>query len=124
MVCPVFFASQKRHPLRSNIDTTAWAAYFGHLECLKYAHENGCPDFFASQKRHPLRSNIDTTTRAAEKGHLECLKYIYRCTKYCTPECETIIKPIINNWINLVDIAKNERSYVPSDIWYLIGKYW
>ena len=23
--------------------TCSWAAHNGHLECLKYAHENGCP---------------------------------------------------------------------------------
>ena len=37
----------------------------GHLECLKYAHENGCPwdwiDLFY----------------AAQSGHLECLKYAH-----------------------------------------------
>ena len=41
----------------------------GHLECLKYAHENGCP------------WNEDTCSNAAKNGHLECLKYLHenRC---------------------------------------------
>ncbi len=46
-------------------NTTAWAAEGGHLECLKYAHENGCDwDFL-------------TPALAAFGGHLECLKYAY-----------------------------------------------
>ena len=45
------------------------AASNGHLECLKYAHEHGCP------------WNEETCKNAAEKGHLECLKYAreHRC---------------------------------------------
>ena len=37
----------------------------GHLECLKYAHENGCPwDEY-------------TCTAAADYGHLEILQYAH-----------------------------------------------
>jgi hypothetical protein len=93
-------------------ETTKWAAKYGHLECLKYVHENGCP------------WHMKTTSWAAYYGHLECLIYIYRNTIYYTSEYEHIIKPIINDWLLLVDIAKNERSYVPQDIWFLVGKYW
>jgi hypothetical protein len=95
-------------------------------KCLKYAHLNGCTDFFAKQKRHPLRSNIDTTSIAVEYNQLECIKYIYRNTEYSSPECEELIKPIINDWIKLVNIAKEQRSnlYEMRDIWNLIGKYW
>jgi len=35
----------------------------GHLDCLRYAHENGCP------------WDYNTCWRAAENGHLDCLKY-------------------------------------------------
>ncbi|ATZ80081.1 ankyrin repeat domain-containing protein [Bodo saltans virus] len=43
----------------------AYAAYNGHLECLKYAHENGC-------------SWDEKTCRyAAKNGHFECLKYAH-----------------------------------------------
>ena len=35
----------------------------GHLECLKYAHENGCP------------WDIKTYNNAVSHRHLECLKY-------------------------------------------------
>ncbi|ATZ81199.1 ankyrin repeat domain-containing protein [Bodo saltans virus] len=41
------------------------AAENGHLECLKYAHENNCP------------WNINTCMNAAYNGHLECLKYAH-----------------------------------------------
>ncbi|MDA9766702.1 ankyrin repeat domain-containing protein, partial [bacterium] len=43
--------------------TCEYAAANGHLECLKYAHEEGC-DW-----------HEDTCRLAAEKGRLECLKY-------------------------------------------------
>ena len=46
-------------------ETTSAAAAYGHLKCLKYAHEHGCP-------WHP-----DTTRYAACYGHLECLKYAH-----------------------------------------------
>jgi hypothetical protein len=41
------------------------AAKKGHLECLKYAHENGC------------EWSAKTCFRVAHNGHLECLKYVH-----------------------------------------------
>jgi hypothetical protein len=41
------------------------AAGGGHLECLKYAHENGCP------------WDEDTCSMAAGGGNFECLKYAH-----------------------------------------------
>jgi len=37
----------------------------GHLECLKYAHENGCP------------WDQWTCSNASKGGHIECLKYAH-----------------------------------------------
>ena len=48
-----------------DLDTTFIAAYNGHLECLRYAHENRC-------EWHPK-----TTWAAAMNGHLECLRYAH-----------------------------------------------
>ncbi|ATZ80155.1 ankyrin repeat domain-containing protein [Bodo saltans virus] len=45
--------------------TSSVAARNGHLECLKYAHENGCS------------WNLFTCENAAQNGHLECLKYAH-----------------------------------------------
>ena len=45
--------------------TCASAARGGHLECLRYAHENGCPWDGA------------TCASAARGGHLECLRYAH-----------------------------------------------
>ena len=45
--------------------TTINAAENGHLDCLMYAHEQGCP------------WDVDATANAAEKGHLDCLKYLH-----------------------------------------------
>ena len=41
------------------------ASEAGHLECLRYAHENGCP------------WNVVTTRSASVNGHLECLRYAH-----------------------------------------------
>src|SRR3990167_5932020 len=43
--------------------TCSDASSGGHLECLKYAHENDC------------KWNIYTCSNASSGGHLECLKY-------------------------------------------------
>jgi hypothetical protein len=50
-------------------NTCAYGALNGHLECVRYAHENGCP----WDKR--------TCSCAAANGHLECLRYAHenRC---------------------------------------------
>jgi hypothetical protein len=45
------------------IDTCEAAAKFGHLDCHRYAHENGCP------------WTIYTCYYAARNGHLDCLRY-------------------------------------------------
>ncbi len=49
----------------------------GHLECLKYLHENGCA------------WDEDTCTAAAEGGHLECLKYLCENDTH-TPLCSRV----------------------------------
>ena len=41
------------------------AAHNGHLDCLKYAYENG------------REWDLNTTYRAAQSGHLECLRYAH-----------------------------------------------
>jgi hypothetical protein len=45
--------------------TCKFAAEYGHLECIKYAHEKGCP------------WSTDTSTGAAKNNHIECLKYLH-----------------------------------------------
>ncbi|ATZ80151.1 ankyrin repeat domain-containing protein [Bodo saltans virus] len=57
------YAHENGCPWDSN--TCLQAAGNGHLECLKYAHENGCP------------WNMLTCEYAAKYGHLECLKYLH-----------------------------------------------
>ena len=50
----------------SNNERATWfAARYGHLDCLKYLHENGCP----------WKENA--TWSAASNGHLDCLKYLH-----------------------------------------------
>ena len=74
-----------------DIYTCSAAASNGHLECFKYAHENGCP------------WDNDTCYEAAENRHLECLKYAHEngCSRdecslfYESGDCTvTVIKPI------------------------------
>ena len=43
--------------------TCSNAAFYGHINCLKYAHENGCP------------WNKEIYSYAAQNGHLDYLKY-------------------------------------------------
>ena len=50
---------------QQNEETCAYAALYGYLDCLKYLHENGC------------RWNDWTCEFAARNGHLDCLKYAY-----------------------------------------------
>jgi hypothetical protein len=45
-------------------DTCECAAFGGHLDCLKYAHENGC------------QWDENTCAQAAAGGNLDCLKYV------------------------------------------------
>ena len=45
--------------------TCRYASLQGHLECLKYAHSNGCP------------WNEETCNGAALHGHIECLEYAH-----------------------------------------------
>ena len=47
-------------------DTCALSAKHGHLECLKYAHEDGCT------------WDEDTCKNADENGHLECLNVLMK----------------------------------------------
>ena len=58
--------------LLGKISTNQWtadvctgAAMYGHVNCLRYAHENGCP------------WDKNTCVRAAMYGSLDCLKYAY-----------------------------------------------
>jgi hypothetical protein len=75
-----------------HIDTTLNAATHGHLECLKYARENGCPlhertsliaafkgqlDCLKYAHENGCPWNSDATSNSAAKGHLECLKYAH-----------------------------------------------
>ena len=53
---------------------TAWAAEYGNLECLKYAHYQGCP------------LDPETTAWAAQYGHLDCLKYAHQNGRPLDPE--------------------------------------
>ena len=45
--------------------TCNMAAKHGHLDCMKYSHENGCP------------WDERTCEYVAKYGHLDCLKYAH-----------------------------------------------
>ena len=47
------------------INSCTLAAWHGHLNCLEYAHKNGC------------EWDVDTCRAAADGGHLECLIYAH-----------------------------------------------
>ena len=46
------------------MDLYGYCIFNGHLNCLKYAHENGCS------------WDISICNSAAKNGHLNCLKYV------------------------------------------------
>ena len=50
---------------RWDTKTTGYAANRGHLKCLEYAHENGAP------------WSMETTMEAAMNGHFACLQYAH-----------------------------------------------
>ena len=49
-----------------NLEYSYKAASKGHLDCLRYAHEQGCT------------WDKNTCYRAAENGHLDCLRYAHK----------------------------------------------
>jgi len=72
-------------------NTCKYAAYYGHLECLKYAHENGCPwDKY-------------TCEYAAYNGHLECLKYAHE--NGCPWGADTCINAVTNGHLECLKYA-------------------
>jgi hypothetical protein len=100
-----------------NNNTCYKAAKNGHLNCLKFAHENGC------------EWNKWTIEYAAERGHLDCLKYAYEngCdyelySNYIHPNC----KAYFDNMTNDQDIDQNEKIIDDFAIVavLLFGKYW
>lgn len=64
-------------------DVYNYSAYVGHLECLKFAHENrhkdlpldmsGCLQYFKKDKNW----EVSACKFAARNGYLDCLKYLY-----------------------------------------------
>src|SRR6188508_2478778 len=63
--CLKYMRSKKGGECKWNSETTKYAARSGHLNCLKYAHENGCQwDYW-------------THVWAIMNGNLKCLKYAH-----------------------------------------------
>ena len=73
-----------------NEETTSFAAWNGHLDCLKYAHKNGCPlykslitllipyghlDCIKYARENGCSWGTRTTSIASEYGHIDSLKY-------------------------------------------------
>ena len=69
-----------------------WAARNGHLECLKYAHENRCP------------WTADTCEYASKNNHIECIKYAHEHGCSCHKKFITTIvqKILISKWCSSV----------------------
>jgi len=101
--------------------TTLFAAYNGHLDCLKYAHENGCPwdqstTAYAALSDHlnclkyahenGCSWDISTTSYAAFHGHLDCLKYALE--NGCP----------LNEQLTLSDLEKHSSKIDLDDKWW------
>ncbi|ATZ80083.1 ankyrin repeat/DNA polymerase domain-containing protein [Bodo saltans virus] len=75
-----------------NWTTCAYAAKNGYLECLKYAHENGCP------------WGLCTCLYAAVNGHLECLKYLHE--NRCPWDSDTCSRAALNGHLECLKYAR------------------
>ena len=86
-----------------NWKTCAHAAANGHLKCLKYAHENGCP------------CEEGTCMRAASYGHLDCLRYAHE--NGCPWDSGTVHWAISEEkWSCAIYAIENGCPYKPTDI--------
>lgn len=56
---------RKRNRYRSRENLCTYAALFGHIDCLKFANQNGCP------------MDEMTMTVAAQQGFMDCLVYAH-----------------------------------------------
>jgi hypothetical protein len=65
-----------------------WAAKKGHLDCLKYAHENGCVssteaahegnvEYLKYTHVRGYTSNKETCIEAVQMEYLDCLRYLH-----------------------------------------------
>ena len=91
----------------------------GHLECLKYAHENGCP--WDEKTCIGSSSNASWHSTDSNTPYLECLQYAYqnKCPgsdKYYYQIKDRLLqhnlKMYYAYWINRLIIRKYLRSYI------------
>ena len=77
--------------------TTCWrAALNGHIECLKYAHENGCAWDINRCGYAAKYSHLPSPQYAHKNGHLKCVKYLYENGCPCNKEfISTIVQKIL-----------------------------
>ena len=112
-----------------NLYTCIYAASNGHLDCLKYAHENGCPFLLdinicdSDVNNFIYRDDIfydNSCLAAAENGHLDCLIYAHEsgcpldentfkkaafnghidCLKYLYENYRLVAMQIMCHWVN------------------------
>ncbi|ATZ80098.1 ankyrin repeat domain-containing protein [Bodo saltans virus] len=85
------------------------AAFKGHLECLKYAHENGCSlDFL-------------TCASAAANGHLKCLKYAHE--NGCLWFCGTTLSAASNGHLECLRYAHENGCPWSNSLYSFAKKY-
>ena len=63
----------------------------GHLDCLKYVHEQGC------------EWDADTCEAAARGGHLECLKYAHE--QGCEWDADTCHSAAIGGHLGVLEVC-------------------
>ena len=112
--------------------TCSSAARYGHLECLKYAHENGCPwnDWtcrYAAADGHlgglkyahenGCRWGTWTCSQAALYGYLECLKYAHE--NRCPWNEQTCFEAAVRGHLECLKYARENGC--PWDKWTCSG---
>lgn len=60
------FKHKKYNTYKNSLNICMYAALYGHLDCLKFAHEHGCP------------WEENTCSLAAQQGYLEILIYAHK----------------------------------------------
>lgn len=93
--------------------TTLWAAYYGHLTCMKDAHESGAAwhhltcstaangghlECLEYAHENGAVWNALTIARAAGNGHMECLKYAHEHGALLMPGCD--IMALAMRWVD------------------------
>jgi hypothetical protein len=88
----------------------AWAAAKGHLEVLRFLHEQGCP------------WNEEACMKAAAKGHLDTLRYLHE--QGCPWDERACIEAAKNGHIEVLQFLHNRGCPWTDECYYATIRGW